>query len=111
MEKQKAADKATAEQRKKKKLSKVYISNDILSDISTMMSDHPLPTIVTSITRVNPTRIQINYVTNRDYDDHHDFDSIKSKLQVKYSQQFKLQHIKLLNGRYAKIYDYLNRRK
>ena len=76
-----------------------------------MMSDHPLPTIVTSITRVSPTSIQINYVTNRDYDDHVDFNGIKNRLQTKYSQQFKLQHIKLLNGKYAKISDYLSRRK
>lgn len=76
-----------------------------------MMSDHPLPTIVTSITRVSPTSIQINYVTDRDYDDHVDFNGIRNRLQTKYSQQFKLQHIKLLNGKHAKISDYLSRRK
>ena len=75
------------------------------------MSDHPLPTIVTSITRVSPTSIQINYVTNRDYDDHVDFNGIKKRLQVRHGQQFKLQHIKLPNGKYAKISDYLSRRK
>jgi hypothetical protein len=111
MEKQKAIEKTFAEKEKEKKLSKVYISNDILSDISIMISEHPLPTIVTSITRINPIMIQINYVTNRDYDDHVDFNGIKKKLQTKYNQQFKLQHIKLLNGEYAKISDYLSRRK
>ena len=76
-----------------------------------MMSDHPLPTIVTSITRVSPTSIQINYVTDRDYDDYVDFNGIRNRLQAKYSQQFKLRHIKLLSGEYAKISDYLSRRK
>ena len=76
-----------------------------------MMSEHPLPSIVTSIKRINPIRIQINYVTDRDYDDHVDFNGIKKKLQTKYKQQFSLQHIKLLDGEYAKISDYLSRRK
>lgn len=111
LEKQKAADKAFHERENEKKISKVYVSNDILSDISTMMSVHPLPTVVTSITRVTPNKIQINYVTDRDYDDHVDFNGIRNKLQTKYSQQFKLQHTKLPNGEYAKISDYLNRRK
>ena len=110
-ERQKEAEKIFAEREKEKQISKVYISNDILSDIGTMISDHPLPTIVTSITRINPNRIQVNYVTDRDYDDHVDFNGIKTRLQTKYSQQFKLQHIKLLNGEYAKISDYLSRRK
>lgn len=111
MEKAKEVEKAALQHKKEKKHAKVYIDNDILSDISKMMSDHPLPTIVTSITRVNPNRIQVNYVTDRDYDDHVDFNDIKNRLQTKYSQQFKLQHIKLLNGKYAKISDYLSRRK
>lgn len=111
VEKQKEAERIFAERKKEKKISKVYISNDILSDISKMMSEHPLPTIVTSITRVNPNRIQINYVTDRDYDDHVDFNGIRNRLQAKYSQQFKLQHIKLLSGEYAQISDYLSRRK
>ena len=76
-----------------------------------MVSEHPLPTKVTSIKRVNPVKIQINYVTDRDYDDHVDFNGIKKKLQTKYKQQFKLQHIKLLDGEYANIFDYLSRRK
>ncbi len=76
-----------------------------------MMSQHPLPSIVTSIKRINTNIIQINYVTDRDYDDHVDFNGIKNKLQTKYKQQFKLQHIRLLNGKYAKISDYLSRRK
>ena len=111
VEKQKAAVRTYTEHKKEKELSKVYISNDILSDISTMMSEHPLPSIVTSIKRINPIRIQINYVTDRDYDDHVDFNGIKKKLQTKYKQQFSLQHIKLLDGEYAKISDYLSRRK
>lgn len=111
MEKAKEVEKAALQHKKEKKHAKVYIDNDILSDISKMMSDHPLPTIVTSITRVSPASIQINYVTGRDYDDHVDFNGIKNRLQTKYSQQFKLQHIKLLNGKYAKISDYLSRRK
>lgn len=110
-EKAKEVEKEALQHKKEKKHAKVYIDNDILSDISKMMSDHPLPTIVTSITRVSPTSIQINYVTDRDYDDHVDFNGIRNRLQTKYSQQFKLQHIKLLNGKYAKISDYLSRRK
>lgn len=111
VEKQKVAEKTFAEHKKEKKNSKVYVSNDILSDVGKMMSEHPLPSIVTSIKRINPIRIQINYVTDRDYDDHVDFNGIKKQLQTKYKQQFKLQHIKLLNGEYAKISDYLSRRK
>lgn len=111
LEKQKEANRTFAERKKEKKNSKIYINNDILADISTMVSEHPLPTIVTSITRVSPTSIQINYVTNRDYDDHVDFNGIKKRLQVRHGQQFKLQHIKLPNGKYAKISDYLSRRK
>lgn len=111
LEKQKEANRTFAERKKEKKNSKIYINNDILADVSTMMSEHPLPTIVTSITRVSPTSIQINYVTNRDYDDHVDFNGIKKRLQVRHGQQFKLQHIKLPNGKYAQISDYLSRRK
>lgn len=111
MEKAKEVEKVALQHKKEKKHAKVYIDNDILSDISKMMSAHPLPTIVTSITRVSPTSIQINYVTDRDYDDHTDFNGIKKRLQVGYGQQFKLQHIKLPNGKYARISDYLSRRK
>ncbi len=115
------ADKIKAinkEKRKRKKINEarhIEKKNAFLerlkNDAQKLADSWEFPVLITRVAETAKKEYTIFYVSNYDNNDWYEYRNIAFVLNWRYQSKFTLKHIKLTNGHYASISDWINRKK